>query len=168
MSFSLRRAVLAPPAVALVGALALVGLFGMVFAASDPFVGTWVMDPQRSRYESGDLPRHMVIVMSPTARGIHYRSDTTLSNGNRVSSEYNADYDGGLAMVVGTAGVMAPVSLKRVDERTIECSYMKGIRVVATSRRVISEVGSTMTISTVSPAKDGTTGTNVAVFDRAE
>jgi len=58
--------------------------------------------------------------------------------------------------------------LRRVDERTIECSYMKGIRVVATSRRVISENGSTMTISTVSQAKDGTTGTNIAVFDKAE
>ncbi len=146
----------------------MVGLFGVAFAASDPFVGAWVLDPQRSRYESGDVPAHMVIVMSPTARGIHYRSDTTLGNGNRVSSEYTADYDGGLAMVLGTAGVLAPVLLRRVDERTVECSYMKGIRVVATSRRVISEDGSTMTISTVSPAKDGTTGTNVAVFGRAE
>lgn len=145
------------------------GWFGVAFAASDPFAGRWDMDPQRSRYESGEVPRHMVIVMSPTSGGIHYRSDTTLSNGNRVSSEYTADYDGGLAMVLGTAGVMAPVSLRRIDERTIECAYMKGSRVVATSRRVISEDGSTMTISTVSPAKDGTTtGTNVAVFDRAE
>ena len=144
------------------------GWFGVVFAASDPFAGKWVMDPHRSRYGSGDAPRHMVIVMSPMAGGIHYRSDTTLSNGNRVSSEYTAGYDGGLAMVLGTAGIMAPVSLRRVDERTIECSYMKGGRVAATSRRVISEDGSTMTISTVSPAKDGTTGTNVVVFDRAE
>jgi hypothetical protein len=144
------------------------GWFGLVFAASDPFAGKWVMDPQRSRYGSGEVPRHMVIVMSPMAGGIHYRSDTTLSNGNRVSSEYTTDYDGGLAIVLGTTGVMAPVSVKRVDERTIECSYMKGIRVVAISRRVISEDGSTMTISTVSPAKDDTTGTNVAVFDRAE
>lgn len=167
MSSPLRRAALAIPALALVGALT-IGSFGMVFAASDPFVGMWVMDPGRSRYVSADVPRQMVIVMSPTAGGIHYRSDTTLSNGNRVSSEYTADYDGGLAMVVGTAGVMAPVSLRRVDERTIECSYMKGIRVIATSRRVISASGSTMTISTVSPAKDGTTATNVAVFDRAE
>jgi len=81
VSFSLRRAVLATPAVALVGALSMVGLFGVAFAASDPFVGAWVLDPQRSRYESGDVPAHMVIVMSPTARGIHYRSDTTLGNG---------------------------------------------------------------------------------------
>jgi hypothetical protein len=159
---------LAPPLALLAGALATVGLLEVVFAASDPFVGTWVLDPQRSHYESGEVPRRMVIVMSPAAQGIHYRSDTTLSNGNRVSTEYTADYGGGLAMVLGTAGVMAPVSLRRVDERTIECSYMKGIRVVATSRRVISENGSTMTISTVSQAKDGTTGTNIAVFDKAE
>jgi hypothetical protein len=165
-----RRFVLATRAAALMAGLigAMAGLPGVVFATGDPFVGTWVMDPQRSRYESGDVPRHMVIVMSATGRGIHYRSDTTLSDGNRVSSEYAAEYDGGLAMVVGNAGVMAPVVLKLIDERTIECSYMKGNRVVATSRRIISENGSTMTISTVSQTKDGTTGTNVAVFARVQ
>ncbi len=126
------------------------------------------MAPQRSRYESGDLPAHMVIVMSPADRGIHYTSETTFSNGSRVTSEYTADYDGGLALVVGTSGIMAPVLLKRVDERTVECSFMKGLRAVATSRRVVSGDGATMTITTVSAAKDGASGTNVAVFERAQ
>jgi surface antigen len=136
----------------------------LALATSDPFIGTWVLDPQRSRYESAEVPRHMEIVMSPAGEGIHYWSQTTLSDGRIVSSEYTADYEGRLAVVVSAAGIMAPVSLRRVDDRTVECSYIKGIRVVASSRRVISADGSTMTITTV----DGTTGTNVAVFNRRQ
>jgi hypothetical protein len=164
MRFYVRWALLAAVVAPLAIALSMGGLPGVALAASDPFVGTWVLDPQRSRYELAEVPRHMVIVMSPAGEGIHYRSQTTLSDGRLVSSEYTAGYEGGLAIVVGTAGIMAPVSLRRVDDRTVDCSYMKGIRVVATSRRVISANGSTMTITTV----DGTTGMNVAVFNRRQ
>ncbi len=138
------------------------GLPGMALSAGDPFFGTWVMDPQRSRYESAQVPRRMVIVMSFADQGIHYHSETTLGDGRIVSSEYSADYAGGLAIVVGTAGIMAPISLRRIDDRTVDCSYMNGSRVVATSRRVVSTDGATMTITTV----DGMKGTNVAVFNK--
>jgi hypothetical protein len=144
--------------------LAMAGLPRAALAASDPFVGTWVLDPQHSRYETAEMPRHMEIVMSPAGEGIHYRSQAALGNGRLVSSEYTADYAGGLAMVVGTTGIMVPLSQRRVDDRTVDCSYVKGMHIVATSRRVISADGSTMTITTV----DGTTGTNVAVFNRRQ
>ncbi len=163
-----RRAALATLAMLVVVAVSTAGLLGVALAASDPFIGTWVMDPQRSRYEAGDLPQSMSIVMTSAGQGIYYRSQTTLSNGSHVSSAYTADYDGSVAMVLGTTGIMAPVSLRRVDDRTVECSYMKGLRVVASSRRVISENGATMTITTVSPGKDGATSTNVAFFARAQ
>ena len=160
MRWVLLAAVAAPLGIA----LSMGGLSEVAFAASDPFVGTWVLDPQRSRYELAEVPREMVIVMSPAGEGIHYRSQTTLGDGRLVSSEYTAGYEGGLAIVIGTTGIMAPVSLRRVDDRTVDCSYMKGMRVVATSRRVISANGSTMTITTV----EGTTGMNVAVFNRQQ
>jgi len=143
-------------------AVSMAGVPGATLAAGDPFVGTWVMDAQRSRYESGELPQRMLIVMSAAERGIHYRSETTLNGGRIVSTEYTADYSGGLAVVVGSASLMAPISLRRIDDRTVDCSYMRGPKVVATSRRVVSTDGATMTITTV----DGAAGTNVAVFTR--
>jgi len=135
---------------------------GVARAAGDPFVGKWVMDPQRSRYESGELPQRMVIVMSAAEQGIHYRSEATLNGGRIVSTEYTADYAGTLAVVVGTASLMAPISLRQVDDRTVDCSYLRGPKVVATSRRVVSADGTTMTITTL----DGAAGTNVAVFTK--
>jgi len=59
-----------------------------------------------------------------------------------------------------------PVSLKRIDRNTVEASYLRGRQVVATSRRVVSKDGRTMTITTTSPDKDGKTVTNVGVYER--
>ena len=71
-------------------------------------------------------------------------------------------------MVSGPAGLSAPVALKRLDSRTIEASYIRGLTVVATSRRMVSADGRIMKITTVSSATDGRSYTNVAVFKRAD
>ena len=68
--------------------------------------------------------------------------------------------------MVAAGGLMAPVSLQRLDERTVVASYKRGMQVVATSRRVVSRNGRVMTITTVSPDKDGRSVTNVGVYEK--
>jgi len=137
-------------------------------AMDDPFIGTWVLDPYRSHYEGEQRPDSMVIVITATAEGIHYRSDSRRSESDQwVSCEYTADYDGRPAMVRGSAGLMAPVALKRVDATTVEATYMRGLQVTASSRRVLSENAQVMTISTTWRGADGESHTNVAVFERS-
>ena len=62
---------------------------------------------------------------------------------------------------------MAPVALKRVDATTVEATYMRGLQVTASSRRVLSEDVQVMIISTVWRGADGESHTNVAVFERS-
>ena len=109
------------------------------WAATDPFVGKWVLDVKRSQYPPGTCPISMTIEMEPAGKGIHYRSDTVQANGRAAHSEYTADYDGNQAIVTGRAGVLLPVFLKRIDSRTVLASYTKHLMVVATSERVVSE-----------------------------
>ena len=78
-------------------------------AASDPFLGRWVLDVAASQYPPGSCPTAMVVEMDAADHGIRYRSDTTYANGNTVRSEYTAAYDGIQALVVGTHGMMLPV-----------------------------------------------------------
>ena len=145
----------------------LLGSAAAVHAAADPFVGTWVLDRQKSYYGSDNLPEQMVIVMTAAAEGVHYHSESKYANGTTSVSDYTAAYDGHLSIVTGSAGIAAPVSVKRIDDDTVEVSYVRGLRVVATSRRVASEDGLVMTVTTVSRGKDGNSCTNVAVFERA-
>ena len=134
---------------------------------ADPFLGTWVFDPQQSRYESDIVPSRMVIVMSATAEGVHYRSETWYADDRSAVSEYTAAYGGDLAMVTGSTGLFAPVSLKRIDASTVEASYFLGLRVVARARRAIGSDDRVMTITTVSSDAHGQNRTNIAVFQRA-
>ena len=136
-------------------------------AGDDLFLGTWTLDVGASHYAAGALPRSMVIVMAETAEGISYRSVSRLPDGRSTTAEYVADYLGNLAMVVGDAGMLVPVQLRRIDAYTVEATYIRGFKAVAVSRRVVSLDGSVMTITTSSPGHTGPSLANVGVYVRA-
>lgn len=157
---------------ALVIAVLLISATELAFAAAaprnhDPFVGTWKLNPQRSRYPRAACPKRMVIVMEPAGDGVRYHSETIYADGNSTRSEYTADYSGKQAMVVGSSGLLLPVSLKRVNAGMVVASYMRGLQVVATSRRVVSKDGQLMTITTTSPDKSGKKVTTIGVYEKS-
>ena len=67
-----------------------------------------------------------------------------------------------------TDGILLPVSLKRMADNTVVASYTKALRVVATSRRVVSTDGKVMTITTTSRDPSGKPVTNVGVYERQQ
>lgn len=140
----------------------------LALAGDDPFSGTWKLNAQKSKYPPGACPRSMVIEMEPVANGVRYRSETTYPNGRKSKVHYTADYRGTEAIVRGEAGLLAPVSLERPDERTVVASYKRGMQVIATSRRVVSKNGRVMTITTTSPGPDGKPVSNTGVYDKVQ
>jgi len=148
--------------------LAIAMAVNVALAQTDPFIGKWQLDPSRSKYESGHVPQSMTITMEAGGQGIRYHSETTFSNGRRSVTEYTANYDERLTTVQQDGGVSAPVSLKRIDPNTVEATYERGFRTIATSKRVVSGDGKTMTITTVETTKEGKGNTNVSVFHKLE
>lgn len=142
--------------------------FNVAMAADDPFIGKWQLDPAHSKYESGTVPQSMTIAMEATDQGVRYHSETTFSNGRHSTTEYTANYDERLTTVQQDGGVAAPVSLKRIDANTVEAQYERGFKTIATSKRVVSGDGRTMTITTLQTTKDGKTITSVSVFHRLQ
>src|SRR5262249_38440318 len=133
---------------------------------ADPFTGTWQLNVHKSKYPPGTCPRSMIIQMEPAGNGVQYRSETTQADGRKTQAHYTADYSGTEAIVTAQAALMAPVSLQRVDERTVVASYRRGMQTIATSRRAVSKNGRTMTITTVTTDKDGRSVTTVGVYDK--
>jgi hypothetical protein len=138
----------------------------MGWSATDPFAGKWTLNVEKSKYPPGACPKGMVIEMETRGGGVHYSSEAILANGSSTRSEYTADYDGKPVIVVGTHGILLPVSLKRIAPNTVVASYTKGLQVVATSRRVVSNDGRVMTVTTVSRDRTGKTVTNIGVYER--
>jgi hypothetical protein len=137
-----------------------------VAAVADPFTGTWKLNVHKSKYPPGECPKSMVIEMETAGKGIRYRSETEYANGRKTVARYTADYNGAETIVMGANGLMAPVSLKRIDSNTVIASYTRAMQVVATSRRVVSKSGRMMTITTVSATKDGKSVTNIGVYEK--
>ena len=137
-------------------------------ASTDPFLGEWKLNVQHSVYPPGTCPKQMTIEMTATARGVHYHSNTTYANGARTQAQYVADYNGKQAAVMGDRGFLLPVSLKRIDSRTVLASYIRGTQLMATSRRVVSPDGQRMTITTKSRPSPGKSVTSVGLYERVK
>jgi hypothetical protein len=108
----------------------------------------------------------MVIEMEPAGKGVRYHSESTLANGSSTYSDYTADCNGKQAIIMGAHGMLLPVSLKRTNSSTVVASYTKSLQVVATSRRVVSQDGRFMTITTTSQDRSGKPVTSVGVYER--
>ena len=150
----------------LIFALAVLVSPALVHASSDPFVGRWTLDVRSSVYPAGTYPKSMTIEMKEVGDGVTYQSATTYGNGLSMHAEYTASYDGRQAMVRTERGFLLPVSLKRIDTRTVEARYLRGFQVVATSRRVVSADGRTMRITTISKDATGRTVKTVGSYKR--
>ena len=131
---------------------------------TDPFLGTWKLDPQRSQYPAGACPKSMVIEMRPAEQGVRYHSDATYSNGGEIHAQYTAGYDGKQVTVMGDRGLLLPVSLKRVNSHLVVATYSRGLQLVATSRRAVSQDGRLMTITTTSLDRMGKMVRTVGVY----
>ena len=85
--------------------------------ATDPFVGKWTLNVQKSKYPPGTCPKHMVIEIEPAGHGIRYHSETTSANGSFTSSDYTADYSGKQAIVLGSVSMffMIRISYARLE-----------------------------------------------------
>lgn len=141
------------------------GLYAQMAPAEDVFAGTWELQAAESKYVNGQLPESMTIQLELSERGEHYTSRMVRQNKQVATAEYTAGYDGRLAMVLGDAGLLAPVSLRRIDDYTVEATYRRAFHVVARTLRVISADGLTMTLATTTDEGAGD-GVNVSVFKK--
>jgi hypothetical protein len=135
--------------------------------AADPFLGRWTLDVKRSRYPAASCPRQMTIEMTAVENGVHYHSETYLANGRSFTADYTAGYDDLPTMVTGAKGVLLPVFLHKESSNIVIAKYTSGLETRATSRRIVSADGNTMTVTTTSRDGSGNVSTNIGVYKKA-
>lgn len=137
----------------------------LIAFAADPLIGTWSLNPAKSKYQAGSPPKSMVITYEAKGKGIKYTSSGTDAEGKPIASTYTADYDGKESTVAGSKD-WAPVVLKRVDQRTLEAKYIKFGKPRAVATSVVSRDGKTLTITTVVQNPKGYSFTNVGIYEK--
>jgi hypothetical protein len=136
-----------------------------LYAADSPFAGTWKINTAKSKLTgSGIGPSGGVRVESD---GTTYKAfvDTTDDKGQPIKYDYQGSLDGKPSKVTGSP-VIDELSLKRVNEHTIDVTGKKAGKVVYTDKRTVSKDGKVYTISRTGTDAAGKTYHATIVFDK--
>ena len=121
-------------------------------SASDVELGAWTLNHQKSTF-SGAVPFRRVTKFEVVGDAIKETTYTMSTNMPSVLVEYTARFDGNDYPISNS--ILSTVSLKRVDDRTVERTGKIQGQVVETETRTISDDDKVLTV-TIKGTRDGT------------
>jgi hypothetical protein len=133
--------------------------------SSDKWLGTWKLNTQKSKYQSGALPKSRTLTFQQSPGGIKAVSDL-LDDVGSVHIEFTAKYDGKDVPMRGPFQGNT-IALMRTDATTFDTIQKNSGSIVLTTRFVVSRDGQTLTGTSSGVDPDGVKFTNIAVYDRA-
>jgi hypothetical protein len=134
---------------------------------ADPLVGTWTMNPARSRFVPGPAPKSLTVTYEQTPRGLHVIAESVSSDGATSRSEYTAAYDGKDYPITGVPHVET-VSLRRIDALTSERIDKRAGKQVQSYTRQVYADGRNMVVTQKGTDATGSPVDNTMVFEKTE
>jgi hypothetical protein len=154
---------------AVVTCLVLLGPAVAVAQQTDPWIGTWKLNVEKSKADPGPLPRSVTLRIEPAPDGAQkHTTDSLNAQGQATHTERVAKYDGVDVPVVSQPPTPVKVtnSFRRLDERSFEITSKRHGKAVTTSRMVISPDGKTLTQRVTGTDPQGRTINSAFVLDK--
>jgi hypothetical protein len=128
--------------------------FGMVafcmavslFAADDPFNGTWKLNVAKSKFVPGPEPQSLTITVKVEGDTHNVKVEGKTSDGTAIETSFVAKLDGTPAPITGSP-TADMISVRKINDRTLESKSTKGGSPVAQSRVTVSKDGKVVTIT---------------------
>ena len=141
---------------------------GLAQAQGNPFVGTWKMNPAKSKASPSPGPKEETRVVEAQGDSVKVSYEGTAADGSRIAYGYTGKYDGKDYPLtgMGTPNSADTLALKRINTNTYEVTAKRGGNVVLTARAVASKDGKTTTITTKGTDASGKSNSSVRVFDK--
>jgi len=137
----------------------------VVSAQTDPAIGTWKLNPAKSKYDPGPVPKSNTVVITAAGGALKVSGTGVGADGKPTSIEYTVATDRKDVPVKG-APAYDMVSASRIDPNTTQLTRKKGGKVVQTATRAVSSDGKTMTVTTTGTDERGRKINTVAVFEK--
>jgi hypothetical protein len=132
--------------------------------AKDPFLGTWMMDSDKSTFVPGPVPEDRTMTFELKDGALHHITRTrNLFLGGTDDIDYTAKFDGKDYPITGTG--LDTISLKRIDPNTIERTGKVRGNVTETGTMKVSPDGKVLTI-TIKGSYNGTNYSSVQGLTR--
>jgi len=113
-----------------VGVVLGIGVADLSAQMSDPRIGTWKLNVEKSKYSPGPAPQSVMVKVEPAGQGEKTTTDFVNADGTRTTTEYTANFDGKNSPLTGSQFGADMVSLKRINAQTTERTDKKGDKVV--------------------------------------
>lgn len=136
-----------------------------VALAADNWIGTWKMNPAKSKYSPGPAPKSLTIKFETTPDGIKLTSDLVSADGNPAHGEYLSKFDGVDVPWTGNPDADT-ASIKKIDDNTYENVWKKDGKPTITAKAVVSKDGKTFTTFQKGTNAKGQSVNNTIVYDR--
>jgi len=136
-----------------------------VSAQTDPAIGTWKLNPAKSKYDPGPVPKSNTVVITAAGNGIKVSAKGVDGEGKPTSTDYTVAYDRKDVPVTGPPAYDS-VSASRIDPNTTQLTRKKNGKVVQTATRAVSSDGKTMTVTTTGTDEKGRKINTVAVLEK--
>ena len=144
----------------------------MVFAAastsaqsSDPHNGTWKLNPAKSTYSPGPVPKSATLVVEGTDAAHKITVDVTPATGPAQHWSVSGPFGKELP-VVGDNPNADTYVFKRINATTVETQHLKGGKPTIKNTSVVSADGKTLTITGTGTDEQGRTVHNVMVYSK--
>lgn len=137
----------------------------LLLLAGDLGIGVWRFNPAKSTYESSQAPQSSIRRWDKDGEWAVFIHRGVDSKGREFHVTFRAKYDGQEYPVKGSSRYDR-VTLKLVDERTVEQVFKKGEEAAVTVKRKISPDGKAMTIVAKGKNQDGKPFKNILVYER--
>ena len=137
---------------------------GTAAFAGENWVGTWKLDPAKSKLGSTAI-RAQTLKFEATPAGIKLTSDGTDAQGKPMHSGYTSKFDG--KDVPWAGNPMADTACaKRVDDNTYENIWKMAGKATVSATVAVSKDGKTLTVTQTGKDPSGAAVSSVAVYDR--
>jgi len=138
---------------------------GVLLAQSNPLVGTWKLNPGKSKLTSGAPPKEEMFTVQMVGDQDQVTVTGTAANGSPISMKYEVPDKGGTGKFL-VAGPFDAVSGKFINDNTREITYIKGGNEMLHIHSVVSKDGKTMTNTTKGTDAQGNPVSGVLVWEK--
>ncbi|MGI8962135.1 MAG: hypothetical protein ACR2IV_20730 [Bryobacteraceae bacterium] len=132
--------------------------------AADLFVGTWKLDPAKSKYTAGSAPKDVTLVIEEQGENYQVTATGMYADGSPISVKYTVPKAGGTG--TAQAGPFDALTSKRVSARVRENRYTKNGKEIMLRRIVVSQDGNTLRNTAKGTDPQGKPLAGVDVFNK--
>ena len=142
-----------------------------VYAEDNPFIGTWNLNLEKSKFDPGPAVMSRVVRIEAAGDAVKFSVDQVDADGKHATVVETPKLDGKDYPRRGTGGIgpkfANTIALRRIDTFTIEETLKKAGKVVAVIRQVVSNDGKTRTATQIMGTNTrGQAVHDVLVFDK--